>query len=108
MRECSNEIKEYLEILGSPKKLNEVIKNELKTVNEKIKSERKTEISDHEDEIDDESLISSEDVVVTVTHSGYIKRVPLSTYRAQRRGGKGRAGMSTREEDFVNQVFLCG
>ena len=106
LRECSNEIKEYLEILGSPKKLNEVIKNELKTVNEKIKSERKTEISDHEDEIDDESLISSEDVVVTVTHSGYIKRVPLSTYRAQRRGGKGRAGMSTREEDFVNQVFV--
>ena len=80
--------------------------NVLKTFYDIIKSERKTEISDHEDEIDDESLISSEDVVVTVTHSGYIKRVPLSTYRAQRRGGKGRAAMSVKDEDFVSQVFV--
>ena len=106
LKECSDQIKKFLEILSSSKKLNDVIKNELKNVNEKLKTQRKTEISEYEDEIDDESLISSEEVVVTVTHSGYIKRVPLSTYRAQRRGGKGRAGMSTREEDFVNQVFV--
>ena len=106
LKECSDLILGYLEILGSAEKLNNLIKTELKTVNEKIKTERKTEISEHEDEIDDESLISSEEMVVTVTHSGYIKRVPLNTYKAQRRGGKGRAGMSTRDEDFVNVVFV--
>ena len=78
----------------------------LNNVKDRIKSSRKTEITEAEQEIDDESLITSEDMVVTVTHSGYIKRVPLSTYRAQRRGGKGRSGMSTREEDFVNEVFV--
>ncbi len=106
LKECSDLILGYLEILGSTEKLNNLIKTELKTVNEKIKTERKTEVSEHEDEIDDESLISSEEMVVTVTHSGYIKRVPLNTYKAQRRGGKGRSGMSTRDEDFVNVVFV--
>ena len=106
LKECSDLILGYLEILGSAEKLNNLIKTELKTVNEKIKTERKTEVSEHEDEIDDESLISSEEMVVTVTHSGYIKRVPLNTYKAQRRGGKGRSGMSTRDEDFVNVVFV--
>ena len=104
--ECSQKIQLYLEILGSSEKLNSVIKEELENVKERIQSERKTEISEAEQDIDDESLISSEEMVVTITHSGYIKRVPLSTYRAQRRGGKGRAGMSTREEDFVNEVFV--
>ena len=106
LQECSQKIQLYLEILSSSQKLNSVIKEELENVKERIQSERKTEISDAEQDIDDESLISSEEMVVTVTHSGYIKRVPLSTYRAQRRGGKGRAGMSTREEDFVNEVFV--
>ena len=106
LQECSQKIQLYLEILSSSKKLNSVIKEELVNVKERIQSERKTEISEAEQDIDDESLISSEEMVVTVTHSGYIKRVPLSTYRAQRRGGKGRAGMSTRDEDFVNEVFV--
>ena len=106
LEECSEKIKLYLEILGSYEKLNSVIKEELNNVKDRIKSSRKTEITEAEQEIDDESLITSEDMVVTVTHSGYIKRVPLSTYRAQRRGGKGRSGMSTREEDFVNEVFV--
>ena len=106
LEECSEKIKLYLEILSSYEKLNSVIKEELNNVKDRIKSSRKTEITEAEQEIDDESLITSEDMVVTVTHSGYIKRVPLSTYRAQRRGGKGRSGMSTREEDFVNEVFV--
>ena len=106
LQDCSQKIQLYLEILSSSEKLNSVIKEELENVKERIQSERKTEISEAEQDIDDESLISSEEMVVTVTHSGYIKRVPLSTYRAQRRGGKGRAGMSTREEDFVNEVFV--
>ncbi len=106
LNECSKLIKEYLEILSSSNKLNEVLINELQLIKEKLSGKRKTEISDYEDDIDDESLISSEDVVVTVTHKGYVKRVPLSTYRSQRRGGKGRAGMATREEDFVNEVFV--
>ena len=66
-----------------------------------------TEIVEMEGEVEDEDLIQREDVVVTVSHRGYIKRVPLSTYRAQRRGGKGRAGMSTREEDVVTQIFIA-
>ena len=68
---------------------------------------RRTEIVDQDGEIEDEDLIQREDMVVTVTHAGYIKRVPLSTYRAQRRGGKGRAGMQTREEDFVTRLFVA-
>ena len=75
-------------------------------IKEKINSKRLTEISENEETIDDESLIKSEEVVVTLTHTGYIKRVPLNSYRAQKRGGKGRAGMTTKEEDFVNEVFV--
>ena len=106
LKECVNLIKEYLEILSSSKKLNSVLINELTEINNKISSPRKTEISETEEILDDESLISSEDVVVTLTHRGYIKRVPLNSYRAQKRGGKGRAGMTTKEEDFVNEVFV--
>ena len=64
-------------------------------------------IVDQEGEMEDEDLIQREDMVVTVSHAGYVKRVPLSTYRAQRRGGKGRAGMQTREEDFVTRLFVA-
>jgi len=106
LKECVNLIKEYLEILSSSKKLNTVLINELTEINNKISSPRKTEISETEEILDDESLISSEEVVVTLTHRGYIKRVPLNSYRAQKRGGKGRAGMTTKEEDFVNEVFV--
>ncbi len=106
LKECVNLIKDFLDILSSSERLNSELLKELKEINEKISSPRKTEISDAEEVIDDESLITSEDVVVTLTHTGYIKRVPLNSYRAQRRGGKGRAGMTTKEEDFVNEVFV--
>ena len=68
---------------------------------------RKTVIIEQEGEVEDEDLIQREDMVVTVSHAGYVKRVPLSTYRAQRRGGKGRAGMQTRDEDFVSRLFVA-
>ena len=106
LNECVKLIEDYLEILSSPKRLNSELTNELIEINSKINSPRKTEISDSEEIIDDESLITSEDVVVTLTNTGYIKRVPLNSYRSQKRGGKGRAGMTTKEEDFVNEVFV--
>ncbi len=106
LKECVKLIKNYLDILSSSERLNSELLKELKEINEKISSPRRTDISDAEEIIDDESLITSEDVVVTLTHTGYIKRVPLNSYRAQRRGGKGRAGMTTKEEDFVNEVFV--
>ena len=105
LKDCLKLINEYLEILSSKNKLNEVIIEELNEIKDRIKSTRLTEISENEETIDDESLIKSEEVVVTLTHTGYIKRVPLNSYRAQKRGGKGRAGMTTKQEDFVNEVF---
>ena len=99
-------IEDYLEILSSSMRLNSELIKELNEINSKINSPRKTEISDSEEIIDDESLITSEEVVVTLTNTGYIKRVPLNSYRSQKRGGKGRAGMTTKEEDFVNEVFV--
>jgi len=105
LKDCLKLINEYLEILSSKNKLNEVIIEELNEIKDRIKSARLTEISENEETIDDESLIKSEEVVVTLTHTGYIKRVPLNSYRAQKRGGKGRAGMTTKQEDFVNEVF---
>jgi DNA gyrase subunit A len=101
-----DEIKEYLSILDSRDKLYELMRTELLTMREEFADPRRTEITEAEFEHDIEDLIQREDMVVTVTHGGYIKRVPLSTYRAQRRGGKGRSGMATRDEDFVSQVFV--
>ena len=106
LKECVKLIEDYLEILSSSDRLNSVMINELQEIEKKIESPRRTNISDNEEIIDDESLITSEDVVVTLTNTGYIKRVPLNSYRSQRRGGKGRAGMTTKEEDFVNEVFV--
>ena len=83
------------------------VAEELLERKEKFADARRTVIEEGEFEHDIEDLIQREDMVVTVTNTGYVKRVPLSTYRAQRRGGKGRAGMSTHEEDFVNQVFVA-
>ena len=80
---------------------------ELKEMKERFGSDRRTEIQELEFEQDIEDLIQREDMVVTVTHAGYVKRVPLSAYRAQRRGGKGRAAMATREEDFVSRLFVA-
>ena len=104
--EIATQINEYLQILSSRTKLLEVMRTELLKMKEAYADKRRTEISDVEFEHDIEDLIQKEDMVVTVTHGGYIKRVPLSTYRSQRRGGKGRAGMSTREGDFVSRVFV--
>ncbi|MFB3149024.1 MAG: DNA gyrase subunit A, partial [Alphaproteobacteria bacterium] len=100
------EIGDYLEILGSKERLRAIFKGELGGIKDAFATPRRTDLQESEVEYDIENLIQREDMVVTVSHKGYIKRVPLSTYRAQRRGGKGRAGMSTREEDFVDQVFV--
>ena len=100
------EIAGYLAILGSREKLLEILRGELVEVKERFATPRRTRFEDFGPEADIEDLIQREDMVVTVTITGYIKRVPLSTYRAQRRGGKGRAGMATREEDFVSHVFV--
>ena len=104
--ELSNQIKEYLIILSDRPKLTNLIQNELDEVLTKIDDPRRTEINDSVVDHDDEDLIQKEDMVVTVSHRGYIKRVSLSTYRAQRRGGKGRAGMKMRDEDTVTSLFV--
>ncbi len=99
-------ILDYLDILSSRPRLIDIIQTELLDMKEKYANPRRTVIEESEFEHDIEDLIQREDMVLTVSHKGYIKRVPLSTYRAQRRGGKGRAGMQTRDEDFVTQVFV--
>ena len=101
------EIKDYLEILGSRARVRSIIREELTDVKTNFATPRRTEIIENEGEVDDEDLIQREDMVVTVSHSGYVKRVPLSTYRAQRRGGKGRAGVQMKDEDFVTKLFVA-
>ena len=107
LKKIAGEIKEFLEILSSRTRIVDIIKGELGSIKTQYSTPRQTEIVDIEGEVDDEDLIQREDVVVTVSLKGYIKRVPLSTYRAQRRGGKGRSGMSTREEDVVTRLFMA-
>jgi DNA gyrase subunit A len=99
------EIADYLEILRSRARIQKIVKDELLAVKEEFATPRRTVIAEQEGEIEDEDLIDNIDMVVTVSHLGYVKRVPLSSYRAQRRGGKGRTGMQTREEDFVAKLF---
>lgn len=101
------EISEYLEILRSRVRIRGIVKDELSATKKEFGTPRKTEITEGGAEVEEEDLIQREDMVVTVSHAGYVKRVPLSTYRAQRRGGKGRAGMQTREEDFVTRLFVA-
>jgi len=101
------EIADYLEILRSRARVQGIVKAELTEVKDKFATPRRTVIIEQENEVEDEDLIQREDMVVTVSHAGYVKRVPLSTYRAQRRGGKGRAGMQTRDEDFVSRLFVA-
>jgi DNA gyrase subunit A len=103
----ADEIADYLDILRSRARIQTIVKDELKAVKEEFATPRRTVIIDQEGEMEDEDLIQREDMVVTVSHLGYVKRVPLSTYRAQKRGGKGRAGMQTREEDFVSRLFVA-
>ncbi len=100
-------IADYLDILRSRPRVLEFIKKELADVRAEFADPRRTEIIEAEVEIDDESLIEREEVAVTVTHAGYIKRTPLAEYRVQGRGGKGRAGMATRDEDFVTRIFAA-
>jgi len=106
LNKIAAEIKEYLAILSSRARVVEIVKSELSAIKAEFATPRKTEIVDLEGEVEDEDLIQREDCVVTVSHKGYIKRVPLAAYRAQKRGGKGRSGMATREEDFVTQLFV--
>jgi len=101
------EIADYLDILRSRARIQSIIKDELNAVKAEFATPRKTVIMEQEGEVEDEDLIQREDMVVTVSHLGYVKRVPLSTYRAQKRGGKGRSGMQTRDEDFVSRLFVA-
>jgi len=101
------EIADYLDILRSRARVQTIVKTELAGVKAEFATPRRTVIIEQEGEVEDEDLIQREDMVVTVSHAGYAKRVPLSAYRAQRRGGKGRAGMQTREEDFVSRLFVA-
>ncbi len=101
------EISDYLDILRSRQRVQTIVKNELTAIRDEFATPRRTEIIDAGVELEDEDLIQREDMVVTVTHAGWIKRVPLDAYRAQKRGGKGRSGMATKEEDFVTRVFVA-
>ncbi len=107
LKGLGEKITEYLEILRSRARIIGIVKDELAALKEEFGTPRRSEILEMVGEFDDEDLIQREDMVVTVSHKGYIKRVPLSAYRAQRRGGKGRAGMATRDEDFVSRIFIA-
>ena len=106
-QEIAGKIEEYLAILGSREKLMSVLREELVRIKDQFATPRRTALEEGELDQDIEDLIQREDMVVTVSRLGYVKRVPLSTYRAQKRGGKGRAGMATRDEDFVSRVFVA-
>jgi DNA gyrase subunit A len=107
LSKLAGEIGDYLEILRSRARILDIIRTELAEVKAEFATPRRTVIIEQEGEVEDEDLIQREDMVVTVSHAGYVKRVPLSAYRAQRRGGKGRAGMQTRDEDFVSRLFVA-
>ena len=101
------DIEYHLSILRSREKVMNIIRDELREIRDQFSTPRITTIDEAAGDFEDEDLIAREDMVVTVTHGGYIKRVPLSTYRSQRRGGKGRSGMATRDEDFVSRLFVA-
>lgn len=100
------EINRLKEILGSERLILEIIKTELLEIKEKFGDERRTKIMPAPDDIDIEDMIEEEDVIITLTHSGYIKRIPESTYKTQKRGGKGITGLTTKENDFVENLFI--
>ncbi len=106
LKGLAEKIADYLDILRNRDRVLTIIKDEMTGVRSEFATPRKTEIVEAEGEVEDEDLIAQEDMVVTVTHAGYVKRTALSTYRAQKRGGKGRAGMKFKDEDFVNQLFV--
>ncbi len=107
LREITDYIAEMLKILGDRDHMLEVLVSELEEVKTLFGTPRRTELVDAEFEVDMEDLIQREEMVVTITHGGYVKRVPLDTYRAQRRGGKGRSGMATKDKDFVSDLFVA-
>ena len=107
LTKLGEQIADYLDILRSRDRIVAIVKDELTAIKTEFGTPRHTEITELEGEVEDEDLIQREDMVVTVSHKGYIKRVPLSAYRAQRRGGKGRSGMATRDEDFVTRIFIA-
>ncbi len=108
LQKVKKDISDFLEILNSKQKLLSVIKNELLSIKNEFQTNRKTTIINEENEISDEiDLIQKEDIVVTISHRNYVKRVSLDNYRSQKRGGKGRTGMSTRDDDFVSQIFVA-
>ena len=106
INELSDNINQYLSIISDNDVLKKLIISEFDEAINKLNYDRKTTITDSYVDQDDEDLIQKEDMVVTVSHRGYIKRVPLSTYKAQRRGGKGRSGMNMRDEDMVTSLFV--
>ncbi|MCO4316653.1 DNA gyrase subunit A [Phyllobacterium sp. 21LDTY02-6] len=101
------EIADYLDILASRSRIMSIVKDELIAIRDEFGTPRRTELAEGGADMDDEDLIAREDMVVTVSHAGYIKRVPLATYRAQRRGGKGRSAVSMKDEDFVTRLFVA-
>jgi DNA gyrase subunit A len=107
VKKLGEAIKDYLEILRSRPRVLAIIKEELAAIRDEYATPRLTELVDAEVEMEDEALIEREDVAITVTHAGYIKRTPIAEYRVQGRGGKGRSGMATREEDFVTSLFVA-
>jgi DNA gyrase subunit A len=107
VKKLAEAIKDYLDILRSRPRVLQIVRTELSDIRDEFATPRKTELVDAETEVEDEALIEREDVAVTVTHAGYIKRTPLDEYRVQGRGGKGRSGMATRDEDFVTSLFVA-
>ncbi len=107
LNKLAAEIADLLDILSSRVRIFDIIRGELEAIKTSFATPRRTTILDSEADMEDEDLIQREDMAITVSHAGYIKRVPLSTYRAQRRGGKGRSGMQTRDEDFVARIFVA-
>lgn len=101
------EIRDFLDILSSRACIQQIVRDELTAIRDGFGTPRRTELAEGGSDMEDEDLIAREEMVVTVSHAGYIKRVPLSLYRSQRRGGKGRAGMSTKDEDFVSRIFVA-
>ena len=107
LEELAGKIKEYLEILGSRERIMQIISDELREVRDQFAVPRRTQIVDWSGDMEDEDLIEREDMVVTITSGGYIKRTPLADFRSQRRGGKGLSGMQTKEEDVVTTLFVA-
>ena len=107
LAQLSDQIKDLLSVLASRARVMEIVRKELIEVRDEFATPRITSIEENDMDLDDEDFIQKEDMVVTISHSGYIKRVPLNTYRAQNRGGKGKTGMTTKDEDFVQDVFVA-